>query len=79
MAEVETQENENGTTKLNQNKFVCQVCRKPSLNLCSKCQEVFYCSVEHQNLDWPIHKLSCLNSTKALQGRGILDKQSKLG
>jgi hypothetical protein len=26
---------------------------------CSKCKRAVYCSVEHQKLDWPIHKGIC--------------------
>lgn len=45
----------------------CQVCGKTGagpngdkpLKKCSKCQQVFYCSVECQKKDWPTHKLVC--------------------
>ena len=61
-----------------EDKFICVVCQKPTLNLCSNCQEVFYCSSEHQALDWPTHRVTCLNSAKVIQSKEVLDKKSKL-
>ena len=26
---------------------------------CDKCKSVFYCSTQHQHIDWPAHKLEC--------------------
>lgn len=57
-------------------KFKCVICQKPTLNLCSNCQEVFYCSPEHQAIDWPTHKLRCMNSAKVIQAKETLDKKS---
>lgn len=34
------------------NKFVCILCNIPTLNCCSECQQVFYCSAYHQKLHW---------------------------
>lgn len=61
-----------------QQRFVCVICQKPTLNMCSNCGEVFYCSQEHQRLDWPTHRNSCLNSKKVTQNREFVDKNSKL-
>jgi hypothetical protein len=33
--------------------------RKERLRRCGKCQQVSYCSTEHQTEDWPRHKLLC--------------------
>lgn len=37
----------------------CAVCGALSRDCCSRCERVFYCSVECQREDWPKHKLSC--------------------
>lgn len=34
------------------NKFVCILCNRPTLNCCSECQQVFYCSANHQKQHW---------------------------
>jgi len=67
-----------GSTKPGEDsRFRCVICGKPSLSQCSNCQEVFYCSPEHQALDWPTHKLTCLNSTKVIQSKEVFDKNKK--
>ena len=43
----------------NPNDFYCDVCGVVSTDKCSKCSSAFYCSAEHQALDWPSHKLLC--------------------
>ena len=39
----------------------CELCNEHagSLQLCSACKSVYYCSKEHQVEDWPKHKLEC--------------------
>ncbi len=37
----------------------CNVCKKESLTLCSQCEQVFYCSEEHQIQDWDNHEPKC--------------------
>ncbi len=38
----------------------CAVCGKTEgLKQCSRCKEVLYCSVEHQQSHWPFHKDQC--------------------
>ncbi|XP_070502422.1 SET domain-containing protein SmydA-8-like [Chironomus tepperi] len=38
----------------------CAVCRKSrNLKICSSCEEVSYCSPEHQKQHWKIHKSNC--------------------
>ncbi|XP_075980478.1 SET and MYND domain containing, arthropod-specific, member 1 [Anticarsia gemmatalis] len=37
----------------------CMVCLSPAINKCSGCQNVHYCSREHQKLDWKTHKFQC--------------------
>ncbi|XP_077341889.1 N-lysine methyltransferase SMYD2 [Lithobates pipiens] len=34
-------------------------CRKEGLAKCGKCKQAFYCNVECQKGDWPMHKLEC--------------------
>lgn len=38
---------------------LCTVCKQPSNFKCSKCKFLYYCSVEHQKMDWASHKISC--------------------
>lgn len=38
----------------------CQLCGvKENLLRCSKCKVTFYCSKQHQTLDWKAHKINC--------------------
>ncbi|XP_023662628.1 N-lysine methyltransferase SMYD2-A-like [Paramormyrops kingsleyae] len=39
----------------------CESCflRKDSLSKCGKCKKAFYCNVDCQRGDWPMHKLEC--------------------
>ena len=37
----------------------CVVCNKETRNKCGRCREVRYCSREHQNQDWKVHKRTC--------------------
>ncbi|ALC41160.1 CG8503 [Drosophila busckii] len=37
----------------------CNVCESPTKNKCSNCNQVAYCSVEHQKADWKAHKARC--------------------
>ncbi|KAG8123262.1 putative N-lysine methyltransferase SMYD2-like protein [Naja naja] len=39
----------------------CECCfaRKEGLSRCGKCKQAFYCNVECQKQDWPLHKLEC--------------------
>lgn len=64
-------------TEAQEKKFQCKICKRPSLTYCANCQEVFYCSQDHQAIDWPTHKLQCINSAKYLQAREVLDKKKK--
>lgn len=59
-------------------KFLCRVCKKPSLNFCSNCEDVFYCGHDHQAIDWPTHKRECLNSAKYLQSRDAFDRKKNI-
>ena len=38
---------------------ICNLCRNPASNLCARCNKVYYCSREHQRLDWKDHKHIC--------------------
>ncbi|XP_060610265.2 N-lysine methyltransferase SMYD2 [Anolis sagrei] len=39
----------------------CEGCfaRREGLSKCGKCKQAFYCNVECQKQDWPLHKLEC--------------------
>lgn len=38
----------------------CRICgASEGLRRCSRCQVAYYCSQEHQRLDWKLHKLEC--------------------
>ncbi|TDL16990.1 hypothetical protein BD410DRAFT_794798 [Rickenella mellea] len=40
----------------------CAVCATISTQRCSRCASTHYCSLEHQNQDWPTHKRICHKS-----------------
>lgn len=41
----------------------CVACCKPNCTTrCSGCKNVYYCSPEHQNSDWRMHKMDCAKS-----------------
>jgi len=42
----------------------CEVCDVKSYKFCSRCHIAYYCSEEHQKLDWSTHKLSCNRQQK---------------
>ena len=46
----------------------CKVCHSKDAQLlkCSGCKSVWYCSVEHQRLDWKIHKQICVKKKEQL-------------
>ncbi len=37
----------------------CQVCSKPSNQICDQCKIIHYCNVDHQKEDWKLHKTYC--------------------
>lgn len=39
----------------------CEFCfiRREALSKCGKCKQAYYCNVECQKGDWPMHKLEC--------------------
>lgn len=37
----------------------CAHCENEAQNTCSLCQSTFYCTKEHQTMDWPHHKQFC--------------------
>ncbi|CAG9767133.1 unnamed protein product [Ceutorhynchus assimilis] len=37
----------------------CNFCQNSAQQKCSGCQQIFYCSKEHQKLDWKCHKKNC--------------------
>lgn len=55
-------------------KFQCIVCNQPTLNQCSGCNSIYYCSSDHQAKHWWVHKSDCFTKqnhqkvNEALQG-----------
>lgn len=45
--------------KASAKKNICTVCSKESINRCSICKKIYYCSQKCQIKDWPEHKKSC--------------------
>lgn len=44
---------------------VCSVCGIGGLQLrCSRCHLVYYCSKEHQRIDWKKHKVNCITESQ---------------
>lgn len=70
----------------------CKICSKETKSKCSNCNQVFYCSPEHQKSDWKIHKQLCrpfkiehseklgrhLVTTRKIKAHEILLKESPL-
>lgn len=52
-------------------RFRCVLCKKPTLQKCGACNEVFYCGADHQKLDWPTHKKTC----KGVNGNFVYSKK----
>ncbi|KAK6527732.1 hypothetical protein TWF694_004712 [Orbilia ellipsospora] len=49
-------------------KTSCSLCNSTeNLNRCAGCKVVQYCSRDHQTLDWPSHRPSCVKVKKAFQ------------
>jgi hypothetical protein len=47
----------------------CQVCRTPTIKLCSKCSITYYCSVGCQQADWRTHRQTCCKLELDSQGK----------
>ncbi|OMJ91242.1 hypothetical protein SteCoe_6218 [Stentor coeruleus] len=45
-----------------ESKFLCAICKKPTLMCCSACKNVFYCSEAHQIQHWESHMHECAYS-----------------
>lgn len=46
----------------------CNICgTKEKLLRCAKCKTIYYCSTDHQHLDWPTHKQECRGLAKQRQ------------
>lgn len=70
----------------------CKICSKETKSKCSNCNQVFYCSAEHQKTDWKTHKQNCfpfkieqseklgryLVTTRKIKPHEILIKESPL-
>ena len=37
----------------------CKICNIETSLKCSRCKSIYYCSIEHQKIDWSIHKCEC--------------------
>lgn len=46
----------------------CRICNiTDGLRRCSRCQVAYYCSQEHQRIDWQVHKRECRSIHQVLQ------------
>lgn len=54
----------------------CGICKQPALQCCSNCNLIYYCSREHQKLDWKNgHKTKCApykTETNEILGRHLI-------
>lgn len=50
---------------------LCEICGCKAGKKCSRCEKKWYCSREHQLIDWNIHKTECTktNVVKSSDGR----------
>lgn len=48
----------------------CAVCGAPSVNRCSACLSVYYCSVACQRADWKAHKAACTGTAGKGKSKG---------
>ncbi|XP_055617021.1 hypoxia-inducible factor prolyl hydroxylase [Toxorhynchites rutilus septentrionalis] len=54
----------------------CRICCSTTgLRRCSRCQVAYYCSQEHQRLDWKLHKLECRSIQQAPQTQAATSQQ----
>lgn len=58
------------------NPAICKKCRKTDTNmqLCGKCNNVYYCSRQCQTANWSAHKLECYDSTTVAYAEDLLNK-----
>ena len=47
--------------------YPCVYCNSPAVFVCGNCQEAHYCKMEHQQLDWRKHSLSCKSMAQRRQ------------
>lgn len=47
------------STRIDLDSTCCIICKNPESKKCSACKLVFYCGIDHQKKDWPLHKLEC--------------------
>ncbi|XP_058812212.1 hypoxia-inducible factor prolyl hydroxylase [Topomyia yanbarensis] len=62
--------------QLRQFQHQCRICgATEGLRRCSRCQVAYYCSQEHQRLDWKLHKLECRSIRMLPNNEGQLQAQ----
>ena len=47
-------------------KYICFVCKKPTIQKCNGCHDVFYCCADHQKMHWPAHKTYCIEKRRRM-------------
>lgn len=53
----------------------CSICgTTQKLLRCAKCKAIYYCSTDHQHLDWPTHKQECRTLAKQRQHNNRLQQ-----
>ncbi|CAM0138581.1 hypothetical protein VKS41_007202 [Umbelopsis sp. WA50703] len=59
---------------------LCAICGLAGPKTCGKCHQEFYCSREHQLVDWTLagHKQSCCQTVAAAQAEEIKAKRNKI-
>jgi hypothetical protein len=51
---------QNGVNSEGKAAGLCAVCMAVAVNMCGRCKQVFYCTPDHQKLDWKSgHKVTC--------------------
>lgn len=55
----------------------CIVCGAKATNFCANCKNTYYCSREHQQIDWPNHKKVCKKPTATAESTPAVSSSSK--
>lgn len=55
----------------------CKICNIECSNKCSICKTVYYCTKEHQKLDWTTHKCNCSNMKEIYDSKKQFRKDTK--